>query len=171
MQSISIIRIITVGVLVFSLFGGAIAYGAIDHDPAANSYVYADKWGDTPETYLGERVAVSGIVVSTDPYVLKTDYGVDKTLRVTVNNAPTDIESGQELAVFGTLTDDRTIAAERTSHRNQWESWYLYLISALGIGWVVYRIASHWTIDWVQLGFRPQSDGNQPNEETDDPHA
>jgi len=167
----SIIRISVAGLLVFSLFGGAVAYGAISHDPAANSYVHADEWGDTPETYLGEHVAVGGIVVSTDPYILETNYGIDETLRVTVDNAPTDIESGQELAVFGRLVNERTIAADRTSNRNQWEAQYMYLISALGIGWVVHRIARHWMIDWFHLGLRPQSDGDQIDKETDDSHA
>jgi hypothetical protein len=167
----SIIRISVAGLLVFSLFGGAVAYGAISHDPAANSYVYAGEWGETPETYLGEHVAVNGIVVSTDPYILETNYGIDKTLRVTIDNAPTNIESGQELAVFGRLTDERTIAADRTSYRDQWEAQYMYLTSALGIGWVVRRITRYWTIDWFRLGLQPQSGTNQLDEETDDPHA
>ena len=47
----------------------------------------------------------------------------------------------------------------------------MYLISTLGIGWVVGRITRHWTIDWFRLGLRPQNDANQPYGETDEPHA
>lgn len=162
------IRVVFFISILFSIIIFAVAYGSVGHSPAANSYANQDEWAQTPGQYIGEEVEVSGIVTSTDPYTISTDFGIDGTMQVTVEGVENDITKGEELSAFGTLTDNRHLIAHRTSHRNQWETEYMYLISALGVLWVVRRIFQGWTVNRSQLGIEPrQTRRKQATDDTD----
>lgn len=132
--------------------------GTLGPNPATNSFAGEDEWGPTPENYLGERVSVTGIVVSTDPIVITVDYGVDSTMAVTVRETDTQVHEGQEFGASGPLVDARTVEAERTNHRDRWEVWYMYGISFLGGCWVLFRLIRDWSVETSLAAFVPRGE-------------
>jgi hypothetical protein len=112
--------------------------------PGNNNYADADEWGPTPETYTGQSVQATGIVTTTDPVVIDVEYGDDRLIEVLVTDVEATVNPEQELAAFGRLSDEQTIEAERTHHRDQWEVYYMSGISFVGGLVVLGRVLRQW---------------------------
>ncbi|WP_226008218.1 hypothetical protein [Natrinema salinisoli] len=131
-------------------------------NPAMNEYPDGDRVGSDPTAYVGEQVVLRGAVVATEPVVLEV-RSPDGSRRVTLEGAgstrQTDddpLDVGEQVTVFGTLTDPTTLATERTIVRASWEVLYMYLISFLGGCWVLGRFLRGWQFDRAQLAFVPR---------------
>ncbi|ADD04374.1 uncharacterized protein Nmag_0790 [Natrialba magadii ATCC 43099] len=119
---------------------------------------------DVPQdraAYVGSEVTLGGEVVSTDPVVIATrasGYGqftvVDAENALVNTDDP--LESGDQLAAYGTLEDESTLVADRTIARQSSEMQYMYAVSALGGLWVVGRFVCGWRFDRTRLAFVPR---------------
>jgi len=131
--------------------------GTLEDDPGNNSFAEPDAWGENPTSHLGERVYLNGYVKSTDPLIVTVEYGVDSEMSVTVEGGG-EVSEGAEIGVFGTLSDARTIEAERVNTRDRWEAWYMYAVSLVGVFWVLGRVARDWKMNKPLAGLIPRGD-------------
>lgn len=111
-----------------------------------------------PEAHAGESVQTGGVVVDTDPVVLEIDRE-DDPLRIEIENAPDDVQVGEQLTVDGTLTADGTLEAnpDRAVVREPWEIQYMYAVSIVGVLLVVGRAVDGWRFEPRTLTFHPRS--------------
>ncbi|WP_255170946.1 hypothetical protein [Natrononativus amylolyticus] len=128
-----------------ALLGLFVWFGALEPAPDRHHYPGGDELVTDAERYVGQDVETSGTVVGTDPVRIEvnSEYG---TTELRVVDAP-PVEKGQNLRVFGPLTDETTVVAEGTLVRDSWEFAYMYGISALAALWVLLRAIRHWRLD------------------------
>ncbi len=148
--------------LVVLLTGSLVLAGTTTGDPLEGAYPDESDVTPTPEEYVGEQVILGGFVVDTDPVVIATRAsGHGQFVLVDVDTATGNIDDPLEINdrvnTFGTLEDDSTLAVERAITRETSESQYMYLVSALGGLWVVWRFINHWQFDWNTLAFVPRA--------------
>lgn len=143
--------------LLLALAVALVAHGSVDPDPAANTFPGSHEVVADPGAHVGERVAVSGTVVGTDPVVVRLEDGVG-VHRVTVTGLPSaDLEAGDHLSVFGTLTGPGTVVAERSVAREPWELDYMYAVSFLGGLLVLWRLIRGWQLDRERVALVPRA--------------
>lgn len=152
------VRVLAVVLLAAALAGVLVGAGTIGPDPATNTFPDEEDVGSSPGDYVGQRVSVGGTVVGTDPVVVRVRYGIHEYARVTVVNVEEPVSEGDSVSVFGTLTDERTIDAERTVIRAPWETWYMYGVSFLGGLWVLGRLVRHWCVDRELIALVPRGE-------------
>ena len=139
--------------LACTLGGMAIWGGTMTYDPAMNNYPDQDDIAPDPTAYVGERVALGGTVIETDPVVIEVEYQRG-TFALTLTDVEEPLTPGQEVSVFGTLTEPSTLEVERMFVRWPWEAIYMYAVSLLGAIWVAIRMARHFEFDrerWVAM--------------------
>lgn len=111
---------------------------------------------DDPETYVGETVLLEGRVVDVDPVVIAVSTG-EGTRRFTLAGTSQAIKPGAYVEVYGTLEDPDTIRVIEAVAITDEGLWYAYLISVIGVVWVLVRLFRHWRFDRQAWGLRPQT--------------
>ena len=150
-------RVVTAVVLLAALAGLTVWAGATTDLMSSGHPTEVDV---TPnrEAYVGERVALGGRVVDTDPVVIATrasGYGrftlvdADEALQ----NAEGPLERGDQVTAFGTLADESTLIVDRTTVGDTAGTAYMLVVSFFGGLWVVGRFARDWRFDRRRLAF------------------
>lgn len=132
--------------------------GTVESGPADNNFPRAEEIHDDPETYLGERVTVSGTVVETDPLVVEAAIPDGEPFTVVIENADASPAVGDQLTAHGTLTAERHLEATNVVHREPWEAQYMYLVSFLAGLWVLVRLRTGWTVDTTDWTLLPRDE-------------
>lgn len=149
------LRLVAIVVLVGVLTGLLVWYGSLPPDPAAGEYPGADELTRDYAQYHGDRVVVSGPVLSTDPVVIDAVDGPE-TYRLTITGVDTPVSRGEHLSVFGVVREDRTIRAKTAYTVPRSGFWYAYVTSFVAGLWVFARLLGHWRLDRDPLGLTPR---------------
>lgn len=153
-------RVLAVALLAVVLAGVLVGAGTIGPDPATNTFPDGADVASDPAAHVSQQVAVGGTVVETDPVVIRVRYGFDEFTHLTLVNVEDPVSEGDSISVFGTLTDEGTIEAERTLVRTPWESWYMYVVSFVGGLLVLGRLVRHWRVDRERVALVPRGEGD-----------
>ncbi|MDQ2049328.1 hypothetical protein RBH26_02400 [Natronolimnohabitans sp. A-GB9] len=156
-------------VLAGLLTGSLVVAGATADDPLESAYPDETDVTPSPETYVGEQVVLGGFVVETDPVVIATrasGYGQFTLVDAddALHNADEPLETDDRVTAFGTLEDESTLAVERTVTREQSETRYMFVVSALAGLWIVGRFARHWQFDRDAVAFVPRARSDDASE-------
>lgn len=144
-------------VLIGCLVGLIVGYGAIGDEPIGDRLPTEDEFALEPSAYVGERVAVVGTIVETDPVVMEVTYGDDQTTEFVLEGYVTEPSTESRELVIGDLVDESTIAVVGSESREPWRSYYMYAVSALAVCWVVARFVRGWRFDRTRLAFVPRA--------------
>lgn len=148
-------RFVAILVLLGILPGLMIWYGSLAPAPAAGEYYGTDQLTSDYAQYHGERVVVSGPVLSTNPVVIDAVEG-PITYRLTITNVGSPLSKGEYLSVYGVVLEDRTIRAITAYTVPQRGFWYAYVTSFVAGFWVLGRLLSHWRLNRDPLGLTPR---------------
>lgn len=149
-------RLAGVSVLLAALVGLCIWYGTLAPAPALGDYPENADIVENYGGYVGEQATISGPVQSLDPVTLVVK-GLDGTThRLTIHGAPTSVQRGDKLRVFGVVEPGFTIRATNVIIVPAGNLWYTWLVS-LGAGlWVFGRVLRHWRLDTTTLSLAPR---------------
>jgi hypothetical protein len=173
-------RALLVCVLLVVLCGTFLAYGSLGPAPERNVYPDNRDLADDYDRYVGDRVVVSGEVVSTDPLVVAASDGRGGEVEYRIVRTTKRPAVGEDLRVFGVARDGGVVAARDGFVVDAGGSLYAYGASALAGGWVLGRLVRRWRLDpeaglvrrdrplWVPLGTRPLDGRPDDGEVTDD---
>lgn len=157
-------RIAAVTIFLLGLTIVCIGFATLDPNPAVNRYPGTEDILENTNAYVGDRVAVVGTVVQTEPLVIVDDYSrvrdgrvVSGTIRYTITDTQTNPNEGDSVQVFGTLTDSRTVQAANTVAVPAGNYRYMYAVSALAGLWVLTRVLRQWRLDWTRFALAPRS--------------
>ena len=148
-------RALLVCVLFAVLFGTFVAYGSLDPAPERNVYPDHRDLADDYDSYVGDRVVVSGEVLSTDPLVVAAGDGRGGTVEYRIVRTSKRPAVGESLRVFGVARADRTVAARDGFVVGDGGSTYAVGISALAGLWVLARLVRRWRLD-LDAGLVPR---------------
>ncbi|WP_254763683.1 hypothetical protein [Natrinema marinum] len=136
--------------------------GAATAEPLETAYPDGLEVTSNPDAYVGDRVVIGGFVVETDPVVIATrasGYGrftvVDAADSRLQSAAP--LERGDDVTVFGTLTDASTLEADRVLTDELRDTFYMLAVSLVGGCWVLGRLVRGWRIDRDRLALVPRT--------------
>lgn len=155
-------RLAAAVVVLVALSGLLVGYGALGPDPTENRYPGVETVGPDPDGYVGDPVVLAGQVTDTDPVTIRfghpdgTGSVVVEGVDAAVLNRDRPVETGDNLAVFGTLVASDTLDAERAIVREPWENLYMYVVSALGGFWVLGRFLDEFRFDRTGYAFVPR---------------
>lgn len=140
-----------------------LVWGGIDRTPAPELGEYPDgeEIAQQPDEYLNEQVSLWARVVSTDPLVVRTEYGTEtgvKSIRLEIVDLETTVTKGNIVQVFGDLIGPKTVQATNIVVVPQSGRWYAWVTSFIAGLWVLIRIIRHWKIDIKTGAFLPQSE-------------
>ena len=138
-----------------AIFGLLVWAGTISPDTSENYYPGNQELVEQPQSYVGEQVTVSGVVVETEPVVIRTSSG-DENIDLTLQKYDDSTEVGDYANVFGTYQGDSVVVVERSLTREQWEVYYMYIVSFIGGLWVLIRILHYWQIDRKRWSLVPR---------------
>lgn len=154
-------RLAALAVLLGALAALAVRYGSLAPAPRLGYYPTADHVAAGYDSYVGERVHVTGTVVAVDPVVIAAEYAawVDGgyrtgTIRLTITGLSQSVAPGETLQVFGTARPDRTVRATNAVAVPAANFLYTYAVSALAGLWVFARLIRGWTVAWGELAVR-----------------
>jgi hypothetical protein len=172
-------RTLLVCVLLVVLFGTFVAYGSLGPAPERNVYPDNRDLAGDYDRYVGDRVVVSGEVVSTDPLVVAATDGRGGEVEYRIVRTSKRPAVGEDLRVFGVAREGGVIAARDGFVVDEGGSRYAYGASALAGGWVLGRLVRRWRLDpeaglvrrdrplWVPLGNRRVADRADDREDRD----
>lgn len=172
-------RALLVCVLLVVLSGTLVAYGSLDPAPERNVYPDTRDLADDYDRYVGDRVVVSGEVVSTDPLVVAASDGRGGEVEYRIVRTSKRPAVGEDLRVFGVAREGGVVAARDGFVVDASGSVYAYGASALAGGWVLGRLLRRWRLDpeaglvrrdrplWVPLGNRRAANRADDREERD----
>jgi hypothetical protein len=146
-------RVVAVVVLLGALFSLTVWYGSLSPDPTVGAYPGTEELAGDYDRYLGERVAIGGRIVGTEPVVIVAEYGVDSELRLRVVGLDDSVRpvKGDQLRVFGTVEPGRTVRALNAFTVPAWGIRYMLSVSFLAGLWMLGRIIRYWRVDWGSL--------------------
>lgn len=124
-------------------------------NPDAGRFPDSDEFLSEPNRYLGDRVTAGGVVISTDPLVLRVG-GSDEPTCVEITDSKLSPEVGDKVRAFGILTDSKTISATDAFAVPRRGLWYAWSVSVLAGLWTLWRLVAHWTVDPSTLAFQPR---------------
>jgi hypothetical protein len=172
-------RVLLVCVLLVVLSGTFVAYGSLGPAPDRNVYPDTRDLADDYDRYVGDRVVVSGEVVSTDPLVVAASDGRGGEVEYRIVQTSKRPAVGEDLRVFGVAREGGVVAARDGFVVDASGSVYAYGASALAGGWVLGRLLRRWRLDpeaglvrrdrplWVPFGSRRETDRADDREERD----
>lgn len=148
-------RLIGSLVLCMILTGLFIAYGAELGQQETAPYG-SEAVVTAPGDIVGERVSLTGTVVSTEPVTISVDHD-DVETELVLENAP-ETTSGDVLSVVGKFTSVQTLSVDPASTvvRAPWEMQYMYAVSIIAVIGLVLRAVNHWRIRCGSLAFEPR---------------
>jgi hypothetical protein len=112
------------------------------------------------EAHTGAPVVVHGQVTRTDPVVVGiTTGGVDGVTVVGVTRL--DLQTGDDLYVFGTLTGPDTVTGDRVLRIDPWEHTYTLAVSFVGLLLVAVHVGRHWRFSRTGWAFTPRTGGGR----------
>lgn len=149
-----IVVIVILFILLFSLF---IWYGSLSPAPEKGRFPGSDELIEDYDSYIGEKVEVSGRVIETNPVIIEVESG-DRTIELEVAGLQEQPDKGDRLTVFGTAEQNKTIQAENSIIRPIWRYVYMYGISVAAAGWIGLRILGQWKFDKKTLAFEPREE-------------
>lgn len=152
------VRVVSILLLAGILVTLLVWAGTIEPDPADNRYPGSIDIHENPETYVGDRVAVSGRITGTEPLTIRATFPDAGTETFVIENAAVDVAVGDHLVVFGTLQPDNRVEAIDTLDREPWELYYMYVVSFLGGLLVLGRLINGWTVDTETWSIVPRTD-------------
>jgi len=148
-------RAVAALLLLTALSGLFVHAGVTDNE--RNPYPDAEELAAGYDSYVGDRVLLSGRVIAVDGTGF--DIGVDAdgvTIELRVDGVSAAVDPGGVVQVYGELQPDQTMTAERVVVVNTGSGaeWYKYGVSAVGaVGFLVlffrqWRIdAETWTVE------------------------
>ncbi|WP_306059784.1 hypothetical protein [Natronococcus wangiae] len=154
-------RTVAAGVLLAALLGLMVWTGASPVTPLESDVPNEVDVTSDREAYVGERVALGGFVVDTDPVVLATWASGDGQFTLVdadahVQNSDEPLETGDHVTAYGTLEDESTLVVERATIQQPSETRYMVLVSLLGGLWVAGRFVRGWRFDFERFAFVPR---------------
>lgn len=160
-------RILIAIALIGCLVGLIVGYGAVGDEPVGDRLPTEDEFAPEPNAYVGERVAVVGTIVETDPVLMEVTYGDDQTAEFVLEGYVAEPSTDSRELVIGDLVDESTVAVVGSESREPWRSYYMYAVSAMAICWVAARFVRGWRFDRLRLAFVPRATpASQPQPET-----
>lgn len=151
-----VLRIAVVTLLLGILFGLMVWFGTLPPSPERGAYPTAEDLGTDYDRYVGERVAVSGIVVETSPVIIASKYAPGETLRLTITDLSVDVMKGNQLRVYGVARPDHTIRATNAVVNPKVGQWYTWSVSFLAGLWVLGRIIRYWRFNRTAWTLEPR---------------
>ena len=151
-------RIATILVLLALLVGLMVGFGGLDPAPTQGDYPSEDELATDYAEHIGQTVHLSGVVIDTDPVVIRVDYdyyatGVRYTgsydLTIQEISSTDGVTDGDSLQVYGTVRPDHTLTAQNVVVVPPRNYAYMYTISALAGLWVLTRLIRGWRLDWA----------------------
>jgi hypothetical protein len=160
-------RIALIAVLLAMLLALCVGYGTLGPGPSDGRFPGVTDVVHGNQSYEGERVVVDGTIVATDPVVLEATYDtvvdgrvIPNKARFTVIDPPKETNVGQQMQVFGVLTDDRTVRAGNAVTTPQQNVLVMYLVSAVAGLWVPARLRRDWRLDPRTLAVHRRTTGH-----------
>ncbi|WP_254531734.1 hypothetical protein [Natrinema gelatinilyticum] len=159
-------------VLLAALLGLVYWTGATGVEPLERGYPDEVDVTQNREAYVGDRVALGGIVVETDPVVIATQrsgYGRFTVVGAheTLQHSSVTLETGDRVTAFGTLEDESTLVADRTVTDRLRDTLYMVVVSFVAGCWVLGRLVRRWRLDVDRFALVPRStsptDGGRRN--------
>lgn len=139
-------RLVVVAVLLACLGGSLVAYGTLEPRPDRGIYPDGPAVAADGERYVGERVLVSGPVVTREPTTIRLQSGDGETVRLVVDTAH-DPAVGDGLTVFGVLRPGGRLDARDAFVVDESGLTYTYSVSAVAGLWVLGRLVRGWRLD------------------------
>ena len=138
------------------LTGLCVWYGTLGPDPAAwvfprNGQVLADT-----ASYVGERVVLTGQVVSVDPVVVSL-AGADEPVRFRLEGVDRPVARGVTIQAYGVVESTRTLRTLGVVTTRPGGLAYAVVMSILGGLLVVARSIRDWRIDFECWGLVPRT--------------
>ncbi|WP_254279315.1 hypothetical protein [Haloarcula marina] len=96
------------------------------------------------ETYVGERVLLSGPVANTDPVRVRITAANGDSMTVGVDGLETAVAVGDVVSVYGILEPDGRVSALETVKKPANNYVRTRVLSALAGLWVLWRGIRHW---------------------------
>ncbi|MUV88820.1 hypothetical protein GJ629_02045 [Halapricum sp. CBA1109] len=157
MSRSTLLRVLSLSVLLGALFGLVVWYGTLQPAPGLGAYPDNSEFVADTEPYVGEQVTLTGTVVATDPLTVAVSDG-QHTRELVVTGVSVTVESGETLRAFGTLTDRSTLRAESGFGVPPSGHYYAWTISFLAGLWVLARLVRHSRIDRGTLALAIRED-------------
>ncbi|WP_254525236.1 hypothetical protein [Natrinema caseinilyticum] len=162
--------------LLAALLGLVYWTGAVGAEPLERGYPDEVDVTQNRDAYVGDRVAIGGIVVETDPVVIATQrsgYGRFTVVGAheSLQHSSVTLETGDRVTAFGTLEDESTLVADRTVTDRLRDTLYMVVVSFVAGCWVLGRLVRGWRLDLDRFALVPRSasptDGNQGDADRD----
>lgn len=148
-------RLGVVGILLGLLFGLCIWYGSLAPAPQMGDYPGNEELASGFDQYVGQRVAVSGVVQSRQPTTITVTAGPE-SFDIRIKNAPSEVATGDFLRVFGIVQSGHTVRVTNAVVVSQRGLWYTWLISFLASLWIAGRVVRYWRLDTEQWVLKPR---------------
>jgi hypothetical protein len=131
-------------VLLIGTFACLVWFGSAPVAPKSGVYPGNDEVVLNYDANVGDRVIVSGPVVSKDPLIIRPETGTGKSIELRVTNAGPLPSESSVLSVYGVLQPDQQIEAINTVIKPAGNYWRTRIFSALAGLWVLRRGLRHW---------------------------
>ena len=149
-------RAVAIATLLGILFVMTVWLGSLPPDPETNSFPSQDELSGEYDRYVGEKVVVSGEIVTTDPLVIESKLQNGESFRLSVRDVSEPVERGETLRVFGVVEEGRTIHAINAFTVPRHGHWYAWVVSFIAGLWVLNRLLRHWRFDRNEAGLEPR---------------
>lgn len=129
-----------------------VAFGSLSPNPTVGAYPEGEHLDANYDAWVGEKAALWGTVVETDPLVIEDEYGAGKSVRVELTDTSIDAPLGDRIAVYGVVEPGHTIRVLNAYPIPATNYLYMYAVSFLAGLWVLTRLARTWRLDtqtWV----------------------
>jgi hypothetical protein len=160
-------RVLLLIILLVVLAGAAVAFGSVEEVPQ-NAVRFQDSTESItePSAHIGEKVVVDGSVISLNPMVVRVANEHIGEITVTGHDS-SELTTGSQIYVFGTLTSGDTVAADRVVAEPPWANVYMYTVSLLGGLIVLAQSVRYWRFDFHRRVLAPRSDRSIANDYDD----
>lgn len=148
-------RAVGVASLLCALTGLCVWYGTLGPDPAAWVFPRTAQVLDDVPSYVGERVVLSGEVVSSDPAVVSV-AGTDEPVRFRLEGVDRPPTPGAEIRVFGVVESTRTLRTLGFVTTRPGGLAYAVVASLLGGLVALARLVRDWRVDRERWGLEPR---------------
>ncbi|WP_396611629.1 hypothetical protein ACH9L7_15745 [Haloferax sp. S1W] len=133
-----------------------VAFGALSPNPAVGAYPEGEHLDANYNAWVGEKAALWGTVVETDPLVIEDEYGAGKSVHVELTDTSIDVPLGDRIAVYGVVEPDHTIRVLNAYPIPATNYLYMYAVSFLAGLWVLTRLVRTWRLDTQTWALEPR---------------
>jgi len=163
MRHLFLRSIVLSGVLVLTLVGASSVYASQPPDPDANVFPRDEDIVEDYESYIGQRVLLSGTITETSPLVVQVG-SAQGSAEFKVTSVDRRIQIGTQLDVFGIAKREQTIEAVGVRPTSGGERGYVYGISLLAVLWVSLRFLHHWKLDVESWSIKRTTEKEEAND-------